>query len=221
MTFDPTDERWAEGQEGEFWRFSGESEGVPWRCTIRWMDGGWTELVGLEFGEVIVEEPNLAFDSNGRASGVDRRGAPVPFRALDSGSVHGVLDRLYHSVRDAELGAMLAAVMRAGEQEWENLEGELRLQPVLGLLGGQGQEEHAVGLAAAVYAMFVRRNAPDPTLRTAEALHVSRATVARRVKRARELGLLGPAKPGTASAEAGIQADGPEVASVTDTGLDE
>jgi len=206
VAFDPTDEKWAEGQDGEFWRFSGETEGVPWRCTIRWMDGGWTQLAGLELGEVIVEEPNLNYDSNGRASGVDRRGAPVPFRPLDSRSVHGVIDHLFHSVRDAELGAALAAVLRAGERDWENLEGELRLQAVLGLLGGIGQEEHAVGLAAAVYSLFVRRNAPDPTLRTAEALHISRATAARRVRKARDLGLLGAAKSGVASAETGSDA---------------
>ena len=99
--------------------------------------------------------------------------------------------------------------MRAGERDWENLEGELRLQSILDLLGGQGQEEHAAGLTAAVYATFVRRNALDPTLRTAEALHISRAAAARRVEGARELGLLGPAKSGVASAEAG--SDDPKV----------
>lgn len=200
MTFDSEDPRWEAGEEGEFWRYRGESEGIPWRCTIRWMSGGWTQLVGLEFGEVVVQDPNLRFDASGRAPGVDRRNNPVPFRPLDVKRVHHVVDVLFHTLRDAELGATLAAFMRAGESWWEDPRGEPRIQSLLDDVGHSQLQEHEVGVAAAVYKMFVDRDAADPTLKTAQALHVSRATAARRIKEAREKGLLGPSKPGKATA---------------------
>lgn len=208
MGFDPTDEKWSRGDEGEFWRFSGESDGVPWRCTIRWVDGGWTQLVGLEFGEVVVEDPNLVFGPDGRASGVDRRGNPFAFRPLENGDVHSVVELLFHGLRDAELGASLAAVMQSLGDEGADV--HPRLQSALHTLGGRGQEDHAIGLAAAVYGLFVRRGAPDPTVKTAKALNVSRATAARRIKQARDNGLLGAARPGKAFIADGIaQADAP------------
>lgn len=200
MTFDSEDPRWNAGEEGELWRYQGESDGVPWRCTIRWMSGGWTQLVGLEFGEVVVQDPNLRFDGNGRALGVDRRGNPVSFRPLEPKSVQTVVDVLFHTLRDAELGATLAAFMRAGDDWWEHPHREARIQFLLDDLGHSELQEHPVGLAAAVYKMFVDRHALNPTLETAEALHVSRATAARRIKEAREKGLLGPSTPGKATA---------------------
>lgn len=200
MTFDSEDPRWNAGEEGEFWRYEGESDGIPWRCTIRWMRGGWTQVVGLEFGEVVVQDPNLRFDGSGRALGVDRRNNPVPFRPLDAKSVHHVVDVLFHTLHDAELGATLAAFMRAGESWWEGPHSEPRIQSLLDDFGHSELQEHKVGIAAAVYKMFVDRDASDPTLKTAEALYVSRATAARRIKEAREKGLLGPSKPGKATA---------------------
>ncbi len=207
MTFDFEDPRWDAGEEGEFWRFKGRSDGVSWRCTIRWMSGGWTQLVGLEFGEVVVEDSNLLFDDNGRAPGVDRRKNPSPFSPLDAKSVHSVVEWLFHMLRDAELGAALAAFARAGENWWERPHGDPRIQFLLDALGRPDLDEHEVGRAAAVYRVFVHRKASDPTLKTAEALYVSRATAARRIKEAREKGLLGPSKPGKATA-GGIDNEG-------------
>lgn len=214
--FDREDPRWGEANEGEFWRYAGKSEGTPWRCTIRWMDGGWTQLVGLEFGEVVVEDPNLRFDQSGRAPGVDRRKNPVPFGPLDARHVHSVVDLLFHTLRDAELGATLAAFMRAGDQRRGHPHDEPRIQSLLDELGLAKLDEHAVGVAAAVYKMFVDRRAQDPTLKTAEALRVSRATAARRIKQAREEGLLGPAKPGKATATGTSEQSGTGASGVDD-----
>lgn len=111
--FNPDSPVWNDAEDGELWRISSpKGSPIEWRCTLRWHNGGWTQIVGLEFGPAVLGGFDIRWNDAAR-SGDPTSGKPVAFPAIDPEQLQEVVRTVVHAARDAEAARVVARATRA------------------------------------------------------------------------------------------------------------
>ena len=202
--FDPWDKNWDPVPEGTIRLIkprNQEDQTVTWEIALRWLNGGWTQIVGLRMGDVHAGGlPLRVAHATGPGDILSPPGTePLALPALHPQAMARMAADAERHRQDYDTTQRLAIVRR-----------DIRNGVLLGplpptSLGGREFEmlrnkagvHDAVRLAASLYRFFLDIGSNSPTEDVAEAMELSRATAARRIQEARRAGMLGPARPGT------------------------
>ncbi len=202
---DPHHVEWDPVPEGTIRTRTRVSEsGTRYEVALRWVGGGWTQVVGLQVGSWTLGLParpgeRAGGDGHGDddiGTGID--GATLP--PLDAKDLAQITADIEHWRANYETTQRLAMVWRDVES------GALDRGGALTALGGREFKmlsnprgvPHDVALAASLYRFFGDLGSQRQTEDVAQATQVSRATAARRISKARTAGLLGEARRGQA-----------------------